>query len=88
MALTIENPKVERLAIEVAEMTNESATEAIRVALQERADRLKLHGKESRGDRVEEIVARFQRKVPPGELGRRLTKAQWEEMLGYGPGGV
>ena len=40
VALTIKNPDVERLAAEVARLTGETKTQAIRVALQERRSRL------------------------------------------------
>ena len=42
MALNIKNKEVERLAAEVADMTGESKTEAIRQALDERRRRLRL----------------------------------------------
>ena len=40
VALTIKNAEVERLAAEVAALTGESKTQAIRVALEERRRRL------------------------------------------------
>lgn len=40
MALNIKNAEVERLAAEVAELTGESKTEAIRQALADRKERL------------------------------------------------
>ena len=40
MALTIKNADVERLAVEVARLTGETKTQAIRVALEERRGRL------------------------------------------------
>ena len=40
MALTIKNAEVERLATEVARLTGETKTQAIRVALEERRRRL------------------------------------------------
>ena len=40
MALTIKNAEVERLAAEVARLTGETKTQAIRVALEERRRRL------------------------------------------------
>ncbi|MSO83388.1 MAG: PSK operon transcription factor, partial [Acidobacteria bacterium] len=41
MALNLKNPEVERLAAEVARLTGESKTEAIRRSLEERRQRLK-----------------------------------------------
>ncbi len=40
MALTIKNAEVERLATEVAQLTGESKTQAVKVALEERRLRL------------------------------------------------
>ncbi|HEY4000582.1 MAG TPA: type II toxin-antitoxin system VapB family antitoxin [Candidatus Xenobia bacterium] len=41
MALSIKNPKAERLAAEVARETGETMTEAVIVALEERLERLR-----------------------------------------------
>ena len=46
MALNIKDPETERLASEVASMTGESKTRAIRKALEERKERLALPGRE------------------------------------------
>jgi antitoxin VapB len=42
VALNIKDPQTEKLAAEVAALTGESKTRAVRVALQERRDRLRL----------------------------------------------
>jgi antitoxin VapB len=86
MALNIKNVEVERLAAEVARLTGESKTEAIRKALDERRRRL-------RGPSVEQRVLRFLEKkvwptLPAGERGRRITRSEEDDILGYGPGGV
>ena len=52
MALNIKNAEVERLAAEVARLTGESKTEAIRRALDERRRRLKGRPAERRRERV------------------------------------
>lgn len=89
MALNIKNPEVERLAAEVAALANESKTEAIRVALRERAARLKLYrGGLSREQRIDLALARFRSEFPEGDFGRTLTKAEQEDILGFGPDGV
>ena len=89
MALNLKNDEVERLATEVARMTGESKTEAIRRALQERQQRLKGRTIEQRRDR---ILTFLEKKVwatiPEGERGRRLTQAEEDEILGIGPDGV
>jgi antitoxin VapB len=89
MALNLKNDEVERLAAEVARLTGESKTEAIRRALQERRERLKGRSVEQRRQRV---LTFLEKKVwatlPEGERGRRLTHAEEDEILGYGAHGV
>jgi len=89
MALNIKNAEVERLAAEVARLTGESKTEAIRRALDDR--RRRLRGP-SAGARRGRVLRFLERKVWPGlpdtQRGRRLTRAEEDEILGYGPGGV
>ena len=89
MALNLKNEDVERLAAEVARMTGESKTEAIRRALDERRRRLKGTASDQRRKRVLQFL---EKKVwptlPAGELGRRLTQAEEDEILGIGPDGV
>lgn len=89
MALNIKNDEVERLAAEVARITGESKTEAIRVALQERQRRLKGRTIEQRRERVLKFLDKeIWSALPPGERGRRLTQAEEDEILGYGAAGV
>src|SRR6266545_3720191 len=89
MALNIKNTEVERLAAELARLTGESKTEAIRRALDERRRRLKGPSADERRTRV----LRFLNKkvwptLPAGERGRRLTAAEEDDILGYDPSGV
>jgi antitoxin VapB len=89
MALNLKNVEVERLAAEVARLTGESKTEAIRRALEERKRRLKHTAPDERRARV----LRFLQKkvwptVPDDQRGRRLSRAEEDEILGFGPGGV
>lgn len=90
MALTIENPETERLAAEVAAMTGESKAEAVRKALEERRLRLVLPG--DPGDRVARLRRFLQEEVwpqiPSEARGKKLTREEEEEILGYGPDGV
>jgi len=89
MALNIKNPEVESLAAEVAKLARESKTEAIRVALQERALRLKSYrGKLSRDQRIDAALGRFREQFPKGAFGPRLSKKEEERILGFGPAGV
>ena len=89
MALNLKNAAVERLAGEVARLTGESKTEAIRRALEERRRRLKGPSIEQRRARV---LGLLEKKVwpmlPEGERGRRLTRAEEDDILGFGPDGV
>jgi antitoxin VapB len=89
MALNIKNAEVERLASEVARLTGESKTEAIRRALDERRRRLRTS---SPGSRRARVLRLLEKKVwptlPKAQVGRRLSRAEEDEILGYGPEGV
>jgi len=89
MPLNLKNAEVERLAAEVADITGESKTEAIRKALEERRRRLKGPDVEERRER---LLRHLKTKVWPGipkkQLGRRLTRDEEDAILGYGPEGV
>lgn len=90
MALNIKNPRVERLAHEVATLAKESKTEAIGRALEERKTR--LSSRIVRKDRRSEFLAFLRREVWPSVAGkhrrRRLSKKEEDAILGYGPEGV
>jgi len=90
VALNIKNEEVERLTAEVARMTGESKTEAIRRALAERRQRLAY--RISSGDRQAHALRFLEREVwpriPEDQLGRRLSRREEDEILGYGPEGV
>ena len=90
MALNIKDPEAERLAAEVARMTGESKTGAIRSALAERKERLSYRiGKR---DRRKELLRVLEEEIwpaiPRSVLGKRISKKETERILGYGPGGV
>ena len=90
MALNIKNGKVEQLAAEVAGMTGETKTEAIRRALEDRKNRLALNASPTR-DRGSKIIEYLERevwpKIPADVLGKKITKREREEILGIGPDG-
>jgi antitoxin VapB len=90
MALNIKDPVAERLATEVAALTNESKTQAVRTALQERMERLgALASQTRRAERLSRfLVAEVWPQVPDNVLGRPVTRAEREAILGYGPEGV
>jgi antitoxin VapB len=88
MAMNIKDPEAERLAAEVAELAGESKTAAVRQALRERRDRLTADR-----DKRAQNFRRFLEEeiwphVPPEVRGKPITKAEREEILGYGPDGV
>jgi len=90
MALNLKNAEVERLADEVAHLTGETKTEAIRRALAERRERLAYR---QVFDRPAARVRAFLDhevwpEVPRAERGRRLTRGEEDEILGFGEGGA
>jgi antitoxin VapB len=89
MALNLKNADVERLAAAVARLTGESKTEAIRRALEERQHRLTHASNDERRDRVLGFLKKnVWSHLPKAQLGRRLTRAEEDDILGLGPDGV
>lgn len=89
MALNLKNAEVERLAAEVAKLTGESKTEAIRRALEERRRRLKRASTDERRARLLRFLqSSVWPTIPKRALGRRLSREEEDAILGYGPGGV
>jgi antitoxin VapB len=89
MALNLKNVQVERLAAEVARLTGESKTEAIRRALEERQRRLKGSQAAERKARLLRLLrAKIWPSIPKQQMGRRLRREEEDEILGYGPEGV
>lgn len=92
MALNIKDQETEKLAAEVAELAGESKTGAVREALRERRDRLRLRGgsgkKRGGGDLLRFMETQIWPQIPDELLDRPpMTKAEREELLGYGPEG-
>jgi antitoxin VapB len=90
MALNIKNAEVERLAAEVAKLTGESKTEAVRKALMERRARLAHRVTDGSGaERTRRFLEReVWSRVPEELVGKAPTRAEREAILGYGPEGV
>jgi antitoxin VapB len=92
MALNIKDKETEALVAEIAALTGETKTAAVRRAAHERLERLKLQSGDPRRDAESfhqwletEIWSLF----PKEALDREpMTKAEREEILGYGPDGV
>jgi len=90
MALNIKDAEADRLAAEVAALTGESKTRAVRVALEERRDR--LVGDRPGGARRRAVTRLLEEEIwpqlaPDGPT-TPLTRAEREAILGYGPDGV
>jgi len=90
MSLRIENREVEELLKSVVGVTGESKTEAVRLALAERLDRLSVHRVHT-PDRIgfltflqNEIWA----EIPARLRGIRLSKEEEADILGYREWGV
>ena len=85
MGLNIKDPATEQLAREVAAMTGETKTGAIRTSLRERKERLALQ--HPSGDRERALSALLEREIwpslPPGMRGHAPSPGEQEEILGY-----
>ena len=90
MAVNIKSERVERLLDEVAALTGETKTEAVRRALEERREQL-IHASagSKAADRLRRVLElEIWPNVAPDQLGKRLTKVQEDALLGFGPDGV
>ncbi|MFP3883597.1 MAG: type II toxin-antitoxin system VapB family antitoxin [Actinomycetota bacterium] len=82
MPLNIRNPEAERLATEVAELTGETKTEAVRKALEDRLAQLRrARSGKSLADELDEIADRFS-SLPVDD------DRSADEILGYDEDGV
>lgn len=90
MGLNIKNKDVVSLVEEVARLTGETKTEAVRRSLEERRTRLAYcrTGQDRAARLARFLEAEVWPLVPATELGREMTKAEEEELLGYGGDGV
>ena len=89
MALNIKNAEVERLAAEVANLAQETKMEAIRRVLVER--RARLQARAGKPEARKSLRAYLEHNVwpmmPATELGRAMSRAEEDQILGYGPEG-
>ena len=90
MGLNIKNPKVERLAAEVAALAGESKTEAILRALEARRTQLTMRFTQApRASRLRFFLERrVWPTVPAAVSRRRMSKRDEERALGYGRAGA
>jgi len=86
MALNIKNQDVENLLAEVVQATGESKTEAVRKALKERRQRLSSRFVAPQSEsRLRSFLAdEVWPQIPTRLMGTRLSKAEEEQILGYG----
>lgn len=91
MALNIKDKETEALVAELASLTGETKTGAVREAVRERLEKTKLRtggGKDGEAESLRQFLEReIWPSVPPELLGRGISKAKREEILGYGPEG-
>lgn len=89
MALNIKNDEVERLVAEVARRSGQSKTQAIKEAMKDQL--AKLEASESKEAKLARIMHFLETEVwpnvKPEYRGKGMTKAEREEILGYGPDG-
>ena len=92
MALKIKDEDTEALVAKITALTGETETAAVRRAARERLERLQAEAKPKKdimtGEEVEDWLAtNIWPKVPKAVLGKSISKAEREEILGYGPEG-
>jgi antitoxin VapB len=84
VALNINDPETEQLAREVAQLTGESKTGAIRTALQERKQRLAFGQPGSDRERVwRDVLEEIWAEIPDDLLGSVPTPQEQDVLLGY-----
>ena len=90
MALNIKDPEAEQLAAEVAALTGDTKTGAVRMALRERKARIVLaQSGRGRGERILRVLQEnVWPQLPDGVRGSTLTREQEDAILGYGPDGA
>lgn len=81
MALNIKDPETDRLARELAALTGQPITTAVREAIEERIASLRLRKASTASPDLTGIIVR-------GRARRRLDDRPEEEILGYGDVGV
>jgi antitoxin VapB len=90
MALNIKNRQVEQLLDELVAVTGESKTECIRRSLEERKILLsfQLAERDRPGRLLRLLESEVWPLVPQEQRGRRLSREEEEEILGFGAHGA
>jgi antitoxin VapB len=88
--MNIKDTETEQLVTELASLTGESKTGAVRTAVRARIEQ--IHANENAEQRRIRLTRLLEDEIwpliPPEERGKPLTKEEQEEILGYGPDGV
>jgi hypothetical protein len=91
MALNFEDQEIESLAAEVASLAGEKESDAVCQSLRERRDRLEQEAEgrhRPEGGLLHYLETEIWPRIPAELLDRPpMTKAEREELLGYGPEG-
>ncbi|MEX2229624.1 MAG: type II toxin-antitoxin system VapB family antitoxin [Dehalococcoidia bacterium] len=89
MAPNIDDAEVERLIEKLAAITGETPRDVIRTALADRLARIEEQARRRR--QIDEYLSYLTHELwpnlPPGELGRVLTREEEDNILGYGSHG-
>ncbi len=89
MALNIKDEEAVRLAAEVAALAGESKTRAVKIALQERRERMVATTLGTRGAGLRRFLEQEAwPQIPAQVLGWPISRAEREAILGYGEDGV
>jgi antitoxin VapB len=93
VALNIRDKETEALVARITSLTGETNTAAVREAARERLERLQSQSRPGRKKMTAEEMRHFMETeiwplIPDELLGKGISKAEREELLGYGPGGV
>ncbi|WP_026454757.1 type II toxin-antitoxin system VapB family antitoxin [Saccharomonospora iraqiensis] len=87
MALNIKDAETERLVAELAELSGESKTAAVRTAVRGRLAQLSTGSEETAALRLRRMRRLLEDEiwplVPPEELGRPIPKEEQEAILGF-----
>lgn len=88
--MNIKDTEAEALANEIAALTGETKTRAVKVALRQRRDRLvAAAAQDADAARLRHFLeTEAWPQIPEQVRGHRLSKADREAILGYGPDGV
>lgn len=88
--MNIKDGEAQALANEIVALTGETKTRAVKIALQERRDRLVADAaQQTCGDQLRRFLENEAwPQIPEQVRGRPLSKQEREEILGYGPDGV